>query len=81
MNRINYLSEALKTADDNLQKMGGEALRSTYIISADSLAETALEANEKSRNTIATAQTTRIDSKLYIYASIFCCLKKNKNKK
>ena len=47
MNRINYLSEALKTADDNLQKMGGEALRSTYIISADSLAETALEANEK----------------------------------
>lgn len=46
MNNINFMTPALKSADLNLQKMGGEALKSSYVVaSADNL-EAALRRNE-----------------------------------
>ncbi|BDS15568.1 trifunctional MMPL family transporter/lysophospholipid acyltransferase/class I SAM-dependent methyltransferase [Aureispira anguillae] len=47
MNNINFMPPALKTADQNLQQMGGEALKSTYVVSTASDMETALRRNEK----------------------------------
>lgn len=47
MNRINYMPASLQKADENLQKMGGEALRSTYVICAAKDVERALEQNEQ----------------------------------
>jgi predicted exporter len=46
MNNINFMTEALKTADKNLRKMGGEALSSTYIISTSENQEEAIRHNE-----------------------------------
>ena len=47
MNSINFMTEELKTADKNLREMGGEALRSTYIISSSDNQEEAIRQNEK----------------------------------
>lgn len=47
MNNINFMTPALKMADKNLQEMGGEALKSTYVVASAASLEQALELNEK----------------------------------
>ena len=47
MNNINFMTEQLRTADNNLQEMGGEALKSTYIVVTAKSMEEALQQNEK----------------------------------
>jgi len=49
MNNINFMTEELRQADQNLRQMGGEALRSTYVVAAAPSLEEALQANEKAR--------------------------------
>lgn len=46
MNNINFMTPALKNADQNLQKMGGEALKSSYVVSSANNLEAALVQNE-----------------------------------
>lgn len=46
MNNINFMTPALKSADQNLQKMGGEALKSSYVVSTADNLEDALKRNE-----------------------------------
>ncbi len=46
MNNINFMPEALKTADNNLRSMGGEALKSTYVVSSSGNLEEAIKNNE-----------------------------------
>lgn len=46
MNNINFMTEELKAADDQLQEMGGEALKSTYIVTSSKDLEVALQQNE-----------------------------------
>ena len=46
MNNINFMTPALKIADQNLQKMGGEAIKSTYVVSSSDHLEGALKRNE-----------------------------------
>ncbi|MBL4648944.1 MAG: 1-acyl-sn-glycerol-3-phosphate acyltransferase [Aureispira sp.] len=46
MNNINFMTPALKTADQNLQKMGGEAIKSSYVVSSADNLEDALKRNE-----------------------------------
>lgn len=46
MNNINFMTPALKSADQNLQKMGGEALKSSYVVSTADNLEAALKRNE-----------------------------------
>jgi len=53
MNNINFMTEELKKADNNLQQMGGEALKSSYVVTASSDLQTALEANEKATQQLA----------------------------
>lgn len=46
MNNINFMTPALQKADQNLQKMGGEALKSSYVVSSGQSLEEALKRNE-----------------------------------
>jgi 1-acyl-sn-glycerol-3-phosphate acyltransferase len=46
MNKINFMTPALKSADQNLQKMGGEAIKSSYVVSSADNLEDALKRNE-----------------------------------
>ncbi|MCH2021698.1 MAG: 1-acyl-sn-glycerol-3-phosphate acyltransferase [Saprospiraceae bacterium] len=46
MNKINFMTEKLKTTDYNLKSMGGEALKSTYIVSSSDNLQSAMENNE-----------------------------------
>jgi 1-acyl-sn-glycerol-3-phosphate acyltransferase len=47
MNNINFMTPALKSADQNLQKMGGEAIKSSYVVSSADNLEDALKRNER----------------------------------
>lgn len=47
MNNINFMTRALKKADTNLQQMGGEALKSTYVVATAQNVEEALQKNEQ----------------------------------
>jgi len=46
MNNINFMTPELKSADTNLQEMGGEALKSTYVVTSAQTMEEALIHNE-----------------------------------
>lgn len=58
MNNINFMTEELKKADNNLQQMGGEALKSSYVVTAATDFQTALEANEKATQELAQLKET-----------------------
>lgn len=60
MNNINFMTPALKAADLNLQKMGGEALKSSYVVSSAESLETALQRNEAATATLEKLKQTGI---------------------
>ncbi len=57
MNNINFMTPSLKIADKNLQKMSGQSLTSTFVVSTASSLNQALEYNEKATKILEKLQT------------------------
>lgn len=58
MNSISYQSPALKAADERLQELGGEALKSSYIVVSSDNVQEALEHNERVLQQLETLKKT-----------------------
>jgi 1-acyl-sn-glycerol-3-phosphate acyltransferase len=67
MNSISYQTPALKAADERLQELGGEALKSSYVVASSTDLQEALERNEQ---VLATLQQLRAQGRIQNYTSV-----------